>query len=154
MAHSDKIVKKRTGQEIERLFLQVCAGMWQGIDAHERQKETNKEEAENMLKRSVDMPHRVQERIKALVSSQGETYVNECLVASGDTMTLTEINTELAKMREYTDEVQLTSKDQTLDQIAAILKEQVPKESDIYIVPIPVDYKDIWEKESELAAKG
>lgn len=139
MAHTDIVVKKRTGQEIERLFLSICAGMRRGAQAYKIEKDVSQ------IKRAVDMPRRVEKRIQALADSYGSEYLESCLFLAGGTIDYPTMLSEITNMKVYADSlVGVYQDNQDWDEIAGLILLQVEDESKKYVVPFPENYIDIW----------
>ncbi len=145
MSHTDIIVKKQVGLEIERLFLSICAGMLQSAYDYERAKEKNEAVAIDQIKRAVDMPNRVKHRLVEFATNYTTDYLDECLVIAGGTITYSELQIELSNMKSYANDlVDAKQGGQTWGQISETIRSQVEDESLKYIVPFPKNYIDIW----------
>lgn len=112
----------------------------------------------SLIKQAVDTPHRARAQIQAWMESHdaerspgaAQTFLSECLVAAGSTMTLAQINAALssveAKAQTLIDHV--VNDGWTWDQVAAAIEAAIGweevKEFTYMKLPIPDDYVTVW----------
>ena len=110
--------QRRVAQAIIRAVHECDAGMKVGA-GHYRNAQSQ-EEAIGLLKRAARLPYRVEARVAALVAKHGAAKINQAL-ALVSTLTLADLQAELAPLKVYSDELKDKYQNQgwTLEQIAA-----------------------------------
>lgn len=141
-----EIVLKKIGREIrEWIFLGIKTGMRRAVQDYNAQKISNPNQAILALKRAVDLPRRARIRIETAVSKYGLAKLQAAIAAEG-TVTIAELNSALSDLETYASGLYNHYKTDgwTFDQIAADIEANIELESDQWVFPLPVGYKDIW----------
>jgi hypothetical protein len=140
------ILKKKIGREIrEWVMLGIRTGARRGVEQYRIEKARgNTEQAINLLKRAVDMPHRARARINHFIQLYGQPFLAECLTLEGD-VTVAELNAELTTLENYCQRlVDRRNAGESWDSIAADIETNIENESIRWAFPFPPGYTDAW----------
>jgi len=138
----EEVRKKRIATEMIRIVHECDAGMKQGALYYRASAAAGHPDAFNLLKRAARLPYRVEARIQALITKHGAAVVN-LVLASVSSYTLSDLATELAPLKVYSDQLKAdylagATLDEIADDIEANRADINPDEG----VPIPPAYVD------------
>lgn len=147
MAIAD-IVKKKIGRELrEWIFLGIRTGARRGVENYRSLIVIGRDtEAVLAIKRAIDLPHRVRERIDYFIDQYSQSFLFECMAFEGTT-TLAELNSELQILENYAQNlVNRQGGGESWDDLASDIETNIEKESTKWIFPLPPGYTDIWDE--------
>lgn len=153
----EDIVKKKIGRELQEwVYLGVRTGMRRAVDDYRKLVTLgDTEQAEQVMKRCLNLPHRARLRIQSFIDNfatnypdetqTGVQYIADCL-ALNSTVTIGELNTALNSMEAIciTWRDQILAETRTWDQIATIIENNVEHEASRWMFIIPSGELDIW----------
>jgi len=140
------ILKKKIGREVrEWIMLGIRTGARRSVaDYRVLMVQGRTTEAENQIKRAIDMPHRARARINHFISLYGQPLLVECLALEGD-VTVAELNAELTDLENYCQGlVDRRNGGESWDDLATDIESHVEHEALKWVFPFPPGYTDIW----------
>lgn len=152
----EDILKKKIGRELQEwVYLGVRTGMRRAIIQYRSINPTNPIQADQIMRRCLDLPHRARIRIQNFIDDfatnypdeilTGPQYIAECLLLNGTT-TVSELNTELTTMEGYCETWRdhILAATRTWDEIATTIENNLENESIRWLFQIPSGELDIW----------
>ena len=153
----EHIKMRRIARELQEwVYLGIDDGMVRSAQDYKRlTAEGRTTEAENMLKRSADMPFRALARVEAFEAQYGTEYVDKCLELYGD-VTLAELKAAIVDKQKPALEFAKKIIDDKVDNlvIADDITANVSSNAKDWIFPIPATHKEICEVEVEKIKKA
>lgn len=145
--------KRKIGSTlVEWIYLGVRSGARQSVAEYRRYAVSNPTLALEHLRRAVNMPRRMRERINFFRTSHGLTQgqfnaqMGECLTLAG-TVTLAELNTELTSLESDGMALIVAHQNTTMtnDQIADWIDANWSDDVAEWVFPFPPGYVDLWD---------
>ncbi len=140
------IIKEKIGKELrEWIFLGIRTGARRAVtDYRSLLANGRTQEAENTIKRAIDLPHRARARINYFISQYSQQFLVECMGLAGDA-TLAELNTELQVLENYAQNlVDRRGQGESWNDLADDVEANIENESVKWAFPFPPGYTDIW----------
>ena len=153
----EHIKMRKIARELQEwIYLGIDDGMVRSAQDYKRlTAEGRTTEAENMLKRSADMPFRALARVEAFEAQYGTEYVDKCLELYGD-VTLAELKQGIINKQSYALEKAKQIIDEKVENvsIADDIEANVSANAVDWVFPIPATHKEICEVESAKIKKA
>ena len=140
------ILKEKIGRELrDWIFLGIRTGARRAVNDYRSLLANGRtQDAENSIKRAIDLPHRARARINYFISQYNQQFLGECLNLAGDA-TLSELDTELQILENYAQTlVDRRGQGESWDDLAGDIEANIENESTKWVFPFPPGYTDIW----------
>ena len=143
----NEILLKKVGRELrEWLYLGIRTGMRRGVEEYNALKTIDSIMAISAIERAIDLPRRARARINEAIKIYSQQTIIDALQASGSTSIL-EMNNDLTLMETYAQGLyNRRTGGESWDSLAADIVTNISLESDKWVFPLPINYKDIWGK--------
>jgi hypothetical protein len=144
----NEIILKKVGRELrEWIYLGVKVGMLKGVSAYRSLQATDPIAAQLEIERAIDLPSRAKTRINTAITIYGLQTLVDALAASGGTVTISELNTELATLETYAAGL-ITRRlaGEAWDSLATDIETNIEDIQTKWVFPLPANYKDVWGK--------
>lgn len=153
----EHIKMRKIARELQEwVYLGIEDGMVRSAQDYTRlMAEGRTTEAENMLKRSADMPFRALARVEAFETQYGTEYIEKCLELYGD-VTLAELKKAIVDKQPFALERAKEIINPKVDNagIANEIIDVVSSNAKDWVFPIPATHKEICEVESAKIKKA